>query len=130
VADFLGHANFIEGHFTGAENGTLLFTSDAGEQFRSSVATGAAEGYPVKAFIRPELVTFRQEGDGRYGGNRLTGTVVNVVFSGSLVSITVGIGNGRHISVERQSGDAKSRIEIGSNVDVVLPEDALQLLPV
>jgi spermidine/putrescine ABC transporter ATP-binding subunit len=129
VADFLGHANFLSGRFAGRENGALLFVGDAGERLRSSVATAASEGDAVKAFIRPELVILVEPGEARPGGNRLKGTVVNTVFSGSLVSITIAVGEGRHITVERQSGDAASRIETGRAVEVLLPEEALQILP-
>jgi ABC-type Fe3+/spermidine/putrescine transport system ATPase subunit len=93
------------------------------------VATAAKEGDAVKAFIRPELVSLVEPGEARSGDNRLKGTVANTVFSGSLVSITVAVGEGRHITVERQSGDAASRIETGRAVEVLLPEEALQILP-
>jgi len=130
VADFLGHANFLPGRFAGRDGGVLIFAGDGGESLRSSVATTANEGDAVKAFIRPELVILREAGGPITDRNRLLGTVVNTVFSGSLVTITVAVGGGHHLMVERQSGDAASAIEIGRGVEVELPEDSLQLLTV
>ena len=128
VADFLGHANFVAGRCTGRAGDVLLFTSDNGETLKSSATTDVQEGDPVKAFIRPELAAVHP-GGASASSNCLKGTVANVVFSGSLVSLNVAIGGDRTVTVERQSGDPASLMQVGDAVDVVFPEEALQLLP-
>jgi ABC-type Fe3+/spermidine/putrescine transport system ATPase subunit len=133
VADFLGHANFLAGRSKSAEQGARIFTTQQGEVLISRSPTTVCDGQACKAFIRPERIGLMVAGTNpnadRAGANRLRGEVVDLVYSGSLLSVVVAIGDGRQITVERQSTDAARGLPTGASVDLLFPADALLLLP-
>jgi spermidine/putrescine ABC transporter ATP-binding subunit len=126
VADFLGRANFLPGRASLGGKGHIVET-DQGEMFSSTMPTRVQDQDGCTAFIRPERVIMAPE-NGAPASNSVPGKVTDMVFSGSLVSLVVDIGSGRHINVERQSGGVED-VSVGTTVRLTLPPDALLILP-
>ena len=105
----------------------MTFVADRGEALTVRDAGTWAPVTPAQAFIRPERVELRREAE-RPGENGLPGTVEQVIFTGSVVTIEVQTLGGRRLLVERPSSVAEALYEAGDKVEVVLPGDALRLL--
>ena len=132
VADFLGRANFLAGRVTGAgpAGAETVFMADRGEILAVGEAGAPGTGASVQAFIRPESVGLRRGAERRGAkDNALPGRVIQVVFTGSSVTIEVETDTGRRLFAERPSGSPEAACQPGDPVDVVLPPDALRLLP-
>jgi spermidine/putrescine transport system ATP-binding protein len=132
VADFLGRANFLAGRVTSAGPAGVetVFTADRGEILAVGEAGAPVAGASVQAFIRPESVGLRRAGERRGAqDNALPGHVAQVVFTGSSVTIEVETDTGRRLFAERPSASPEAAYQPGEPVDVVLPPDALRLLP-
>jgi spermidine/putrescine ABC transporter ATP-binding subunit len=127
VADFLGRANFLSGRAVRTAAG-LAFMTEQGETLTSLFHNTVEDGDACKAFIRPERVMLHP-GSQMGEANSLSGQVTDLVFSGSLLSLTIAIGGGRSISVERQTGANLENIAIGTDVAVTLPPNVLLVLP-
>src|SRR4051812_11642888 len=94
----------------------------------SNMPSAVHDRQACKAFIRPERVLVAPAGHERRE-NSLPGKVTDLVFSGSLLSLTIAIAGGRYLTVERQSGDDVANIGVGADVALTLPADALLMLP-
>ncbi|MEO5703874.1 MAG: ABC transporter ATP-binding protein [Candidatus Limnocylindrales bacterium] len=87
VASFVGTLNVLPGLVTDAGRGELTI---AGQPVRIEKAFEGNLGREVSVALRPEMVSLGNEG----GQNRLTGTVTDVSFLGSIVRIRIGLANG------------------------------------
>ncbi|MFM2105995.1 MAG: hypothetical protein RL338_1027 [Chloroflexota bacterium] len=88
VAKFVGTLNVVEATVVDAAAGVV---SAVGQQLRAAgPIAGAAAGSPVSVALRPERVVL---GDGG-GPNRLTGTIRDVMFLGSVVRLRVRLADG------------------------------------
>ena len=87
VASFVGTLNLVNAGVIDASTGRL---SIDGQEIRASkVTTDASTDGRVTLALRPEGISL---GDGDPGANRLTGTVEDVNFLGSIVRIRVRLG--------------------------------------
>ena len=87
VASFVGTLNLVNAGVIDASTGRL---SIDGQEIRASkVTTDASSDGRVTLALRPEGISL---GDGDPGSNRLTGTVEDVNFLGSIVRIRVRLG--------------------------------------
>ena len=87
VASFVGTLNVLPGIVTDAGRGELTI---AGQPVRIERSFEGSLGRDVTVALRPEMVSLGTEG----GQNKLTGTVTDVSFLGSIVRIRVGLANG------------------------------------
>jgi putative spermidine/putrescine transport system ATP-binding protein len=85
VASFVGTLNVLSGVVVNASTGELTL---AGQPARLKSTFEGSAGREVKVALRPEMVSL---GEGATGENRLTGTVADVSFLGSIVRIRVGL---------------------------------------
>jgi putative spermidine/putrescine transport system ATP-binding protein len=87
VASFVGTLNVLPAIVVDAARGELTL---AGQPIRLSSGFEGSRGREVRVALRPEMVSLGSESD----ANRLTGTVTDVSFLGSIVRIRVGIEDG------------------------------------
>jgi spermidine/putrescine ABC transporter ATP-binding subunit len=130
VADFLGKSNFIKGRVTASDPATdrVTFTTDLAEVLVIQEAGRPGADQAREAFIRPERVGLRRPGEGP-AENALGAEVEQVIFTGSVVTVEVRTSTGRRLVLDRQTGSAEESIRPGEKVEVVLPADALRLIP-
>jgi spermidine/putrescine ABC transporter ATP-binding subunit len=130
IADFLGKSNFIKGRVTASDAVTerVTFRTDLDEELVIRDAGGPPVGQAGEAFIRPERVRLRRSGDGP-PENALGVEVEQVVFMGSVVTVEVRTSGGRRLVLDRPSGGSEENLRPGDKMEVVLPADALRLIP-
>jgi putative spermidine/putrescine transport system ATP-binding protein len=87
VASFVGTLNVLPGIVTDAARGELTI---AGQPVRIERSFEGNLGREVSVALRPEMVSLGTEG----GANRLTGSVTDVSFLGSIVRIRIGLAGG------------------------------------
>jgi len=87
VAKFVGTLNVLPATVVDAANGRLMV---GGQPISASKAIGGvANGAAVTVALRPESVSI---GDGAPGANRLTGTIHDITFLGSIVRVRMNLG--------------------------------------
>ncbi len=126
VADFLGAANVVDVEVLDASAGRTTCRLGG----RSLVSSGPrhAPG-PAKLVVRPERVVLGPAAaDDATTGNHLPGTVERVVYRGANAEVIVRIPAGTRI-VALVPAAGSTRYPAGAQVTVVLPEDAVRLLP-
>ena len=87
VSAFIGSSNALKATVLDPAQGTLEVD---GQVIRAMQPVAAAAGQPVRLAIRPEAITLQ---NGNASNNHLVGTVVNVVFLGSIVRLVVKCGS-------------------------------------
>jgi spermidine/putrescine transport system ATP-binding protein len=127
VADFLGVSNLMDAQVehTGSETSPCRlklgdFTLEAG--CGQLDATGA-----VKLAIRPERIHVQAYEAG--GANRVPGMIERLVFLGSTTHIYVRLPTGAALQTLVRNDGADLPYTQGTPVSVVLPSDALRVLP-
>ena len=116
VAQFVGHANFIEGRFDGS--GTLL----AGDWRLEGRAAGAiAPGSAVIGVLRYEKLALGERG--------LPATVQEAAYLGSTVRVTVKLEGGRTLIAELPSTEGNATLAAGTQVRVSWATHNLIILP-
>jgi spermidine/putrescine ABC transporter ATP-binding subunit len=131
VADFLGKSNVIKGRVTASDPAAerVTFRTDLDEELVIREAGCPPVDHAGEAFIRPERVRLRRSGEGP-AENALGAEVEQVAFMGSLVTVEVRTSSGRRLVLDRPSGGVEDGLRPGDKVEVVLPADALRLIPV
>ncbi len=81
VASFIGSLNVLSALVVDPEAGTL---SLGGQRIMANASPQHVAGQSVRLSLRPEMISLS---NGHADSNRLTGTVANVVFLGSIVRI-------------------------------------------
>jgi len=129
VADFLGKSNFLKGQVTAcnAAGKVATFMTDRNEVLTVHEGRPIPPGTSAEAFIRPERIALRRPG-GPPAENTLDAEVVQVIFTGSIVTIEVQTEAGRRLVVDRPSGAPEEGLESGEKVEVILSPDALRLI--
>jgi ABC-type Fe3+/spermidine/putrescine transport system ATPase subunit len=117
VATFVGEANVFAGK---RRNG--LVTLECGGEFHNSGPDGN-----VDVVVRPEAIemTLRAASDIR----RLTGTLIESVFLGSLVRHVVRLKGGKTIQIQEAGDRPRAGIGIGAEVELSWPADKQSVLP-
>ncbi len=130
VADFLGKSNFLKGRVTACDPAgeVMTFTTDQEEVLMVRDGGALAPGAPAEAFIRPERIALRRPG-GPPTENAVAAEVEQVIFAGSVLTIDMRTATGRQLVVDRPSGGPEEAFRPGDKVEVVLPPDALRLIP-
>ena len=101
AAGFLGEANFLEGRVVAIEGGWAKIDLATGGS-AVIAGNGIQVGQPALLAVRPERLAIHPTTDTAPIGNRLTGTVGEVVFSGNSTTYRVRCGD-RTVSVFRQN---------------------------
>jgi ABC-type Fe3+/spermidine/putrescine transport system ATPase subunit len=116
VAQFVGHANFIEGHLDGSSSmlaGDWRLDGRAGSQI--------APGTPVIGVLRYEKLILGDKG--------LPATVQDASYLGPTVRVTVRLEGGRSLIAELPSTEANVSLTPGAQVRVSWAPDNLVILP-
>jgi putative spermidine/putrescine transport system ATP-binding protein len=119
VASFVGTLNLLNAGVVEASTGRL---SVAGQEIRASQAVDAGRnGSGVTVAIRPEGIELGTDG----GSNRLTGTVEDVAFLGSIVRTRLRLdGEGTTLSLDTFNDPSLTTPPIDASVTVSFPPEA------
>jgi len=129
VASFVGTLNLVAAGVIDASTGRL---SLEGQEIRTAKAvTGAGADGRVTLAVRPEGISL---GDGPDGSNRLTGTMEDINFLGSIVRLRLRLGDGpagesaTTISLDTFNEPHLSLPPVGETVTVSFPPEACFVL--
>ena len=123
VAQFVGHANFIEGRCEGV-NGAQSCTLAAGDWRLEGRASGTiVAGAAAIGVLRYEKVAVSAAGPG------LPGTVTGTTYMGASIRVGVRLDGGRTLIAELASTDANAAIAPGARVCVAWAPENLVILP-
>jgi spermidine/putrescine transport system ATP-binding protein len=116
VAQFVGHANFIEGRLDGG--GTVV----AGDwRLEGRTAGAIAAGSPVIGVLRYEKLVLGDKG--------FPASVTEAAYMGPTIRITVRLESGRSLIAELPSTEANVSLMPGTQVRVAWAPDNLVILP-
>jgi ABC-type Fe3+/spermidine/putrescine transport system ATPase subunit len=91
AAGFLGVANFLEGRVASISGGAARIDLKLGGQ-AAAPAQGFRQGDAAVLAVRPEKISV-EAGTGEPGVNRLGGTVISAIFSGSSTTYRIQVGD-------------------------------------
>jgi spermidine/putrescine transport system ATP-binding protein len=129
VADFLGVANLLDAHASGADGHGSCRVRLGEFELRAGQGQAGSSG-PVKIVIRPERVrleTYRA--DGGLAENRLPGMVERIVYQGASTQVIVRLPQGDSLRISVPSQGGRFDWAQGTPVAAHLPGDALRVLP-
>jgi putrescine transport system ATP-binding protein len=127
VADFIGGANILPGKAAGRDGAFLRITTGVpGLAFRALTNEAPAEGADVWLSVRPENVTFDDQGH----ANRIAGIVRDAAYVGDISRYEVEIGGGLRVraALSNRSGESSNRPARDDQVTVSWPAEAGVLL--
>ncbi len=121
VASFVGTLNQIQCIVVDAAKGLM---SHNGQHLTTASSIEAANGAPVRVMLRPEELHI-----GQYEGeNQLTGRVESVTFLGSIVRVTVDLGDG-NVTLDALNERKLTLPEVGQSQTVSFPAHACWVMP-
>ena len=127
VADFLGVSNLMEATVVAAASAPAPCRLKIGE-FELSAECGRVDATgDVKLAIRPERVQLKPYEES--GPNRVPGMVERVVFLGSATQVFIRLAPGEALQALVHNDGEPVAFQQGSAVNVLLPADALRVLP-
>ncbi|HEV8063508.1 MAG TPA: ABC transporter ATP-binding protein [Acidimicrobiales bacterium] len=127
VADFLGVSNLMEAHVERAGSDSTPCELRVGS-FTLSATCGSVDATgDVKLAIRPERVQLHPADAS--GVNHVPATIERVVFLGSASQVILSLASGDRLQALIQNDGEPLAWTSGSAVNVVLPPDALRVLP-
>ena len=128
VADFIGASNLLAGSVASASSdrvvvrvGDLSLTSSHG----ADVATGQS----VTVLIRPERVRLLRSANDRPASNLLAGRVVDVVYLGEDLQVSVEFESRLALTVTLKASDTDEEVAPGAAVTVWIAPADVRLLP-
>jgi len=122
VAQFVGHANFIEGRLDGAVNGAHSCTLVAGEwRLEGRAGCDIPAGGAVVGVIRYEKLSIGAEG--------LQASVVEATYLGATLRVTLRLASGRSLIAELPSTETNVALSPGTTVRVSWAPHNLVVLP-
>lgn len=124
VADFIGHANLIDGIVEKAEKGKIQVKIGEGMDIECDGDFLAAIGDSKTILIRPENIRIRRPED--KGLNLLNGTVMEKNFLGSVVRYKLRLQNDKEVECEIHPDRAFA--DITDSVKVELDKDKIVLM--
>ena len=127
VADFLGVANLLAVEAIGASPAGGHRVRLADLELRAGSGTAAASG-AAKIVIRPERARIVEYGT--TGENHMPGMIDRLVYLGATTQVVVRLPHGDTVQVLVANTDDRVGHEPGTPVTLVLPCDALRVLPV
>ncbi|MEP6973354.1 MAG: ABC transporter ATP-binding protein [Actinomycetota bacterium] len=131
VADFVGVLNAAELTVTSIENGRALMTvNDRDRVIAPAEGLDLATGANVLAAIRPERIQIAPGSIDAGEGSRLSGTVAQIVYLGTLMQFHVDTSADRRFIVHQLSSDASDAIDEGDEVTLTWPVEDTSILRV
>lgn len=133
VADFVGHANILEGR-AGTTSGRHLQVDcpDIGVQtvgWTTSFSSVPAAGTPLLVVIRPESLVITETPAGDVS-NLVPGQVLSTSYLGALLQVDVRIPGGRVFKVDLPNPRQRPSTEPGTQVTLTYsPDDAVLIRP-
>jgi len=123
VARFVGTLNILPGVIVDAPSGRVKV---AGQELRVGSTVRATNGSQVHVALRPEAITIAA---GDVDGNRLSGTVADVTFLGSIVRIRVRLADGSGpVAFDTFNNPHHAPPVIDASVTLAFPPEALLVL--
>ncbi|HEY7196700.1 MAG TPA: ABC transporter ATP-binding protein [Gaiellaceae bacterium] len=125
VADFIGSLNALDFRVDSVEGAVAVMSLGEGARLAVSAPNGTKTGATLKVAVRPERIRI-EPADGRApeGGSRLDGTIVELVYLGSLTQFHVDTQAGRIVS-HCLTDESAARLEEGRRVSLTwAPEHA------
>ncbi len=123
TANFVGEASFLAGDVVEATGKSLLVEVAGGVRLRAE-AHGPPRGARVVMAFRPEYVDVTSGGE-----SRLRGTVVDVLFSGSIRRIRVQVGDGGLVVAKQRLRVDTPAIHRGDDVSLTVPPQRILVYP-
>jgi spermidine/putrescine transport system ATP-binding protein len=132
VADFVGVLNAADLVVSGVGSDRAVLKVNERDRIVAPVAgLQLVEGTPVLAAVRPERVSIRKgEIDASGDESRLSGTVVQVVYLGTLTQFFVDTAAGRQFVVHELSTEGVDVVEPGDPVTLTWPIEDTSILRV
>jgi spermidine/putrescine transport system ATP-binding protein len=132
VADFIGESNTLPGEVVGRDDGTAIRCAGGAVVRSREAGAAAAVGTPVHVVVRPEKIALAPAGAGGEEGNRLTGTLREVVFQGTSVRYVVDVGAAGMLAVHEPNSqriDLGGLLKPGQEVEAAWRPDATLVFP-
>ena len=129
VAGFLGSANIFDAQVTGV-SGTTADCAALGRILLVDAGADVPRG-PAAIVVRPERIAVADEAaPGPAGHNRLTGTVIDVVYLGAATQVRVDVGDDQVLLVQvaNQAGPQSFTATPGERVACWFSPTAVQVL--
>lgn len=123
TANFVGEANFLSGEITKASGENALVELKEGLQIHAK-NIGLRRGERVVTAFRPEFVETEKN-----QGNRLRGTIVNILYSGSMGRIRVKLVNGDIVVAKKILGVEDSKLRIGDDITISISPKRILVYP-
>jgi spermidine/putrescine transport system ATP-binding protein len=129
VADFVGVLNAVEVRVDELSGDVAAMRLGDGERVEVRVAPGVIVGDRLMTAVRPERVRLASsEEPAGPTGSRLSGTVEQVVYLGTLTQFHVGTSLGRRLIVHELSGERSSELHEGERVTLTWERDDASVL--
>jgi len=123
TANFVGEANFLAGEVVEVTGGDVIVELAGGVRLRAE-ARGPQRGDRVVTAFRPEYVDVALS-----EGTRLRGTVVDVLYSGSIRRIRVKVGDGDLVVAKQTLRFDTPAIRGGDDITLTVPPQRVLVYP-
>jgi len=131
VADFVGVLNAADLIVSSVESGRALMTVNERDRvIAPSEGLDVAAGSSVLAAVRPERIDIAKGAVDAGEGSRLSGTVAQIVYLGTLMQFHVDTSTDRRFIVHQLSSDASDAIDEGDEVTLTWPVEDTSILRV
>jgi iron(III) transport system ATP-binding protein len=126
VANFIGMANFLDGHVTAAPNGSGLGTVETRSGILSCVVPSTAEVRDaVTVMVRPEDIELSSPSSAQSGDNLMEGKVVAALFMGEAMEYQLELPGGTLMRLKLHASNDISR---GDTVRIRIPPSQCRAL--
>ncbi len=126
VASFVGTLNAVEAKIVDPAAGRITL---GGHAIRTTASLDGAAGDTVMLALRPEMITLEGiDGQSADNANRVPATVTDVAFLGSVVRVSVSVGEGTVVHVDTFNNPNLAVPAIGSPVTLSFPPEACLVL--
>jgi ABC-type Fe3+/spermidine/putrescine transport system ATPase subunit len=131
TANFVGEANFLTGAVTEIlEDGSLV---EIGKGLALNIKNkGIEKGERIVIAFRPEfasIIKYEDKMKSNKRQNSFSGSVVDLLYSGSAVRFRVRLETDDRITVKKQIGSEKPEISIGEKVQIQISKEHLLIYP-
>jgi ABC-type Fe3+/spermidine/putrescine transport system ATPase subunit len=131
VADFVGVLNAADLAVTSVDgNRAVLAVNERDHIVAPAFGYDLAAGTNVLVAVRPERIAITRGGADGVGGSRLSGTVAQVVYLGTLTQFHVDTAAGRTFVVHQLSTEGSDAIDAGDEVTLTWPIEDSSILRV
>jgi spermidine/putrescine transport system ATP-binding protein len=131
VADFVGVLNAAELAVSAVEGDRAILTiSERDRVVAPAMGQDLAPGTVALVAVRPERIAITQGAADADGGSRLSGTVAQVVYLGTLTQFHVDTAAGRTFVVHQLSTEGSDQIDAGDDVTLTWPVEDTSILRV